>query len=1003
MRVVLLVLLVASVPFVHADELKISMLSGKDRVFGFTKGTDTLVLEVLASIDRDVAVTPEQVLVDVQGAKVFPSSCVPQAGQFLCSYSEPVVDRVKPVSYKVSLKDDGGAVVKEIGDVLVVDNKAPSVTLFVSPEISKGVGQLRFVVDDGVECSGLKSVKAFVEESREVIAERTFPVETCVTDEVLAFELKASKGRLNVCVSATDALGHEGEGCVPFVVDNAPPAVRTVSVYSNRTPLSSIAPEGGVFSLGVTVDDVSGVSPSGVVVRVDKLTGSAGDVRSADRVVDSVFFVDNIRVAAGSVCAGKVTVKDSAGNSAEKDFSCKLGVDAEGPDPVSITTGLKGVDGELLVGPEGAITATIRENDVLDPAKVFMNLLGVTGESQRRAEKCEKKEGQLWECVWGPLTVTGKPGPKVVELLDVSTDGLGNRFQRGLKAEVEVTDLVVSISDILHAPKFVPATEAVTFSFFVTPAEIQPRVVLNTTPFTLSGGLREANCEKGAGKWQCSLTVTNLKPTKAPVPVQFFLSDESGNNFATTYALDVFEVEVGSGDFFTLVGLGLQPPSGVDRRAATQIPYPVAVQPFFQSKDPLVSVASVAVVCNETNLIVPAQVLSPQSKQPLILLKFNPAVSDINTSDFLKVNCIVKILAKKDRTIFTTPEVKNFTAKVPLYNLPLGSIDKTIQAKIDSANVYKESIEDKIKQYKKVNQVLGAMAGIGTTIAQVDAVWSIVTAAIWLVAFIAKQTGILAGLAVSMWQSSCWVYDIFHSYTIIPGVWAPGWPIPLGSNPLPKMAALINSCQMCRHTGVYDIQLSGIAGDLVVDVDAAKGAKTTVQNLQQYLWEPHKSIHVAALCLCPAGIEYNLRKERQIACIYRNCLREHAKLGLPMANCDRTLIEQNCLYVDSAGWKIAGSGGMVRIFGRLSILFLEKIPEMALGAVWTGLCYPFLPQQIVIRETACLSPVGTAPLFVGCAVLSVPSMLQETEFFSGNRFNFNQYGSTLEGDDYCGD
>ena len=73
-----------------------------------------------------------------------------------------------------------------------------------------------------------------------------------------------------------------------------------------------------------------------------------------------------------------------------------------------------------------------------------------------------------------------------------------------------------------------------------------------------------------------------------------------------------------------------------------------------------------------------------------------------------------------------------------------------------------------------------------------------------------------------------------------------------------------------------------------------------------YTWDPYKSIHYAQACFCYNGIIFNLKKERDIQCIYKDCLQDTLSKGLPTTSCEINKKIQECLYVDSAHYKKYG-------------------------------------------------------------------------------------------------
>lgn len=73
-----------------------------------------------------------------------------------------------------------------------------------------------------------------------------------------------------------------------------------------------------------------------------------------------------------------------------------------------------------------------------------------------------------------------------------------------------------------------------------------------------------------------------------------------------------------------------------------------------------------------------------------------------------------------------------------------------------------------------------------------------------------------------------------------------------------------------------------------------------------WLFNPYKSIHYAQWCLCIPGYLYNLRKDVQVKCLYKKCIEEASKSGLPTTTCEQAYAERECLYVEGAAYKEHG-------------------------------------------------------------------------------------------------
>jgi hypothetical protein len=174
-------------------------------------------------------------------------------------------------------------------------------------------------------------------------------------------------------------------------------------------------------------------------------------------------------------------------------------------------------------------------------------------------------------------------------------------------------------------------------------------------------------------------------------------------------------------------------------------------------------------------------------------------------------------------------------------------------------------------------------------------------------------------------------------------VWPPGGISGVVPAPL-KMMSIFFSCQLCQYSGIVKASAQAVVGDTVVVVDGITGEKTKLDEVFTSSFDPYRSINFAQECKCFPAIEYNLEKERQIQCIYKNCIKESAKLGLPFGHCDSTLRQQQCLYVDSAAWKLTGSKFMGAF---IAISEAVMATMMAASALWSFLaCGPVSVAQL---------------------------------------------------------
>lgn len=107
-------------------------------------------------------------------------------------------------------------------------------------------------------------------------------------------------------------------------------------------------------------------------------------------------------------------------------------------------------------------------------------------------------------------------------------------------------------------------------------------------------------------------------------------------------------------------------------------------------------------------------------------------------------------------------------------------------------------------------------------------------------------------------------------------------------------------------------------------------------NGHSWVIDPYKSIHYDGLCI-PAYI-YNLKKERQIDCMYLRCLEQQQGVLAPKIMCDGNYKVNKCLYLDSAEYVLGGSH-VWKSFGKgLWDSFENTALSIAIGIGYRRLC-----------------------------------------------------------------
>ena len=886
------------------------------------------------------------------------------------------------------------------------DTEAPEIKYFsIYPEItSLQPTQFNYqAIDYGTgrnteTCSGVQRTEFFDKETGKILATRTGEQEDCVLEE--SFEYTPTQdGSFNICARTQDYSGRQSEEqCTKLTVVTKAPEPNKINFFDALGTLTHIKKEGTTASMRLYFENTNVLDLPQTLINVEKLTGIPSDWRNAFQSEDNTITMQDINVKTPFDCKITATIVDVFGNKATKDIQCSLTVDDTAPQTTTIITDLQDIEGAYLISTKEptTITAQIDEKGTgFERNKnVYLDLSEIIRNDKVQADECHKTNN-YWECTW-KITATEPKGSYTISLLSSSEDDVGNSFAGEYKQDVDVTDDDVEIQDIQYAPQNPTTDDEIAIMVSLLATISSPTVEINAGKISTQQTPINAICEKDGTALRCSARIKNLKATEGPQPVLISAKNKEGKQKSVAQSIEIFATEPLVEDLFGFGNARLQPRNGIDRKTATITEYPIIATIFWAQKktEKDLSIIAQSINCDNKYLAETPQLTGEQSTKPTMFMKFSTDVSDIQDSA-IRIPCTAQLTIKKGNTLYQKPQKIEFTLKIPLYNNPLGTIEEGVQNKINDIEAQIKHLDNAIQQWEKTNAALGKLVAFGQTIAQTDAMMATITTIMWGISLVIAVCNVCAGpvAASAFWARYC--FPSIKSYFATKFIWTPSI-IPYA--PI-KQAAFIYSCQLCRHSGSLQIPfLEGIS-NIITKIDKQEGKPTFTAGGMLYGWEPYKSIHVAQNCYCPQAIEYNIRKEQQITCIYRNCIKEHAKKGLPFATCDQTYKTQNCLYVDGAAWKIAGGSRLAALMKQMLSNFIGSIGKLASSAAWTYACDPVI--QFIEYEGSCDS-YTQGLYYTSCALWGGAQELLETEFFSGNAFNWNQYDGDIKGHDYCG-
>ena len=139
---------------------------------------------------------------------------------------------------------------------------------------------------------------------------------------------------------------------------------------------------------------------------------------------------------------------------------------------------------------------------------------------------------------------------------------------------------------------------------------------------------------------------------------------------------------------------------------------------------------------------------------------------------------------------------------------------------------------------------------------------------------------------------------------------------------------------------------------------------------------PYKSQHYAETFMCIPAMVYNMRKDRQIKCMYKNCLQKRNNAGMSTGVCDTNYKLRQCLYVESAQFK---KHGYSKFFDNALKAIITQIPWLVAGTVYSELCSDYSQNGDTKECTkAAGEPIASSGAkVVACGLIGTATTIQE--------------------------
>jgi len=1059
---IFMLFLVITLPVCAAQSLEIKSFAGNDNVQGYARPDDSVTMSVEAMIPRDLVISESQVQICRESLCSYPDSCAPgeSFGKDIynnCVYTETLKSEEGIFPYSVRLSDDDGRPVKAVSTELGIDKIAPRILRFsISPE-TKGSAVIEIAAQDygstlgdASYCTGIKQVDFYDADTGKTLFTKEFGYEEC--DILDSFEYTHNTGKksekISLCAKAIDLFNQESEPvCNDFVYDEEGPKFVSLGLADkDGNPISHIPSSGMPVDVVVEIDDVSELQS--VTADLSKISGKSSDKnRKFDYKRDNKYYWSGFNVNPDTVCSADVKAADVLGNKGNASLECSISVDDEGPEVQEMTSSYEDYVGQPVIAPGAQVRAKIVEDGVgLYRNEIFIDFSEI-GLGTLQADSCEKK-GAFWVCYWNDITPKVSDGDYQVRITEDSMDDLGNKIFKEAGLDVVVYTKAARITAVSQYPVAPTYDDIIEFTLRVENSKTEPSVFVDASSVSTDAYPKEASCTSaGIDEWECYVDVDLLN--QMYMKEMLYFSTKSGESQQEVlFEIAVYEPEPeGGADFYTLTSTNILPKEGFDKRLVYNIPAPVYLQPKLSKKsgDPDVSILETSADCTADG-VSEIYLVPGNPENPYIVVKSSPAIAEQDTP--VQVDCTLSLRVRQGQRVFKNLETENFSVRIPVYNNPLGAVGENAQAQINGMNDRIWDLQKRTKRWSDINDWVGTIVGAAQFIAQLDDVLSYVGAAVYLIALVFYELKsvpyigpVLNALQKVMWKGLACGLIFTESHTfVLDYVWNPGV---VGTEifsadldvsasklwtTLIKTVSIIYSCQLCDYSStLYAGTKKIIYGDTTFDVGSRQGKPTELERFTVYDWDPYKSIHVSMGCLCVPGMVYNMRKEVQVNCIYRNCIEQNAELGLPFDSCQQAYKEQNCLYVDGAAWRVAGGSGIALTMNMLLTFILDHLPLMAASKAWSYVCDPdcgFLGRETEEGESmgGDCGKYGMAPAEGSgesaypdkcsenpendwavplCGVWTSVMLMMETDFFGSNKFPWKRYTADLEGEDFC--
>ncbi len=1022
---VFMIFLIVTIPFVSAlsiTKVTVAGSQGIEDVMSSENDYFTAIVQTSEEVDADqlwISYTKDEAFDECSGTT--------------CTYTSSRTDRSgQEMSYTIQLITQS-MIDDEVEGTLLIDENPPEITEYAMEKSGDDI-TLSYEAEDTAcdgcsGCAGIDYLSILMDdvETQQI----NVPSECSVDDELetSVSELNIADGDHEICMIAYDNVGLESDGvCEAVSVDSEAPYFETNSLQvldiSTNTLVKYIGGDAVLTTVKINVSDSSfeivhaDLSAFNAVIgsTYENVTGTCE--QNYDDEAEYVCTWTNVYVEGVSgTIKPTFFAYDTGGN--EKIYSPAYTITKDETAPTIIQAYNEAGGDELYLksGTNSVYADFDPTGSAFSRGKAYLTL-SLASLNKKTATACWEN-GVYWSCVWNfSMSYSGTSSSTLY--IDAEDDA-GNAMEQydadvyTDSEEPEITSIIKSLDCPTGSDSLIIEINATDDSDELYATFYGEDIRTSNDPITEECSMVEE------GVFTCLITVNDLVSYPEDEDAEIEVSDIAGNIADDDVSVSVCELEQSGTP--NLVTTYIDDVSPVDKLTLSYIDYPLYV-PISFSMTSGAHIVSKTASCEDASMY-----FIDQSETTTLAVLTIPKQSVANGTYSLREDCTISLTMQYGDNVYVNPEIENVTFDVELYGTPLGNIEESIGQKIEWQKIGIREAQGKIDNWVWTNRIFGFICTTSMNIlTKANSIASIVHGigaglinipAIYL-------TGVSIAKAMTLFDKFILKWVSFPGYG--------GWKN-LGT--YMKWICFIYSGKRCEGFNGLENEFAIKADEYGTDAyyealfpDSSGVMTTQVPSAEKqghyrlfYDWDPYKSIHTAKSCWYIDAYIYNLRKERQINCMYTKCLEENAKKGLPIEVCDIQFKERECLYVDGAAWL---AGAAHTYFGHLLQLVLNTFVSNLDWGVYSSIYYSTCSGYILFQTPHAWTPLSipkfdfysltpyrgtniiqadmglptSQAYFAYCHALGSTITLVETDFLFKEMFNFD-FKANLEGTDYC--